>query len=72
VVERFDFLFSLHGFAASVELLCVHCLLRLVHSCVSGTLTFSVLFNAMFYVFGVTSVVAAIFTKKDVNIVRHQ
>ena len=71
MVERFDFLFSLHSFTTPVELLYVHCLFRLVHSCVSGALTFFMLFNAMFHVFSVASVVAAVFTKKDVNIVGH-
>lgn len=71
VAERFNFSFSFHGIASAVELFHVHYFRRLMHSCVSGALTFFVLFNPMFHVFSVSSVVAAVFTKNDVNVIGH-
>lgn len=71
MAKRFNLLFSLHSLAAAVELLYVHYLLRLMHPRISSALTLPVSFNSAFHVFGVSSVVAAIFTKKDINGVRH-
>ena len=71
VAEGFNLSFSLHGIATAVELFYIHYLLRSVHSCVSGALTLFMLFNPMFHVFSVSSVIATVFTKKDVNIIRH-
>jgi len=71
VAERFNLSFSLHSISTAVELFHVHYLLRSVHSRVSGALTFFVLFNPMFHVFSVSSVVATVFTKKDVNVIGH-
>ena len=71
VAERFNLSFSLHGTATAVELFHINHFRRLVHSRVSGALTFFVLFNATFHVFSVSSVVATVFTKKHVNVIRH-
>jgi len=71
VVERFNLSFSLHGIATAVELFHIHYFRRLVHSRVSSALTFPMLFNAMFHVFSLSSVVATVFTKKDVNVIWH-
>jgi len=71
VAERFNLPFSFHGIASAVELFHVHYLRRLVHSRVFCALTFFMLFNSMFHVFSLSSVVAAVFTKKDVNVIGH-
>jgi len=71
VAERFNLSFSLHGTAATVELFRIHHFRRLVHPRVSGALTFFVLFNSMFHVFSVSSVVGTVFAKKDVNVIGH-
>jgi hypothetical protein len=71
VAERLNLSFSLHGTATAVELFHIHYLRRFVHPRVSSALTFPMLFNAMFHVFSVSSVVAAVFTKKNVNVIRH-
>jgi len=71
VTERFNLSFSLHGIATTVELFHIHYFRRLVHPRVSGALTFFVLFNSMFHVFSVSSVVATVFTKKDINVIGH-
>ena len=71
VAERFNFSFSLHSIATAVELFHVHYFRRLVHPRVSSALTFFVLFNAMFHVFSVSSVVATVFAEKDVNVIGH-
>ena len=67
MAERFNLSFSLHSLAAAVELLFVHYLLRFMHPRISGALTLLVSSNSAFHVLGVSSVVAAIFAKKDVN-----
>lgn len=71
VAEGFNLSFSLHGIATAVEFFHIDYFRRLVHPCVSGALTFFVLFNPMFHVFSVSSVVATVFTKKDVNVIGH-
>lgn len=71
VAERFNLSFSLHGTATAVELFHINYFRRLVHSRVSGALTFFVLFNPMFHVFSVSSVVGTVFAKKDVNVIGH-
>ncbi len=71
VAERFNLSFSLHGIATTVELFHIHYFRRLVHPSVSGALTFSVLFNPIFHIFSVSSIVATVFTKKDVNVIGH-
>jgi len=71
VAEQFNLSFSLHGIATAVKLFHVHNFRRPVHSRVSGALTFFVLFNSMFHVFSLSSVVATVFTKKDVNVIGH-
>ena len=71
VAERFDSAFSLHSLTATAELLHVYHLLSFMNSCISGALTLLVLFNPVFQILGISSVIAAVFAKKDVNIVRH-
>jgi len=72
VAERFDSAFSLHSLTASAELLHIYHLLSFMNSCISGTLALLVLFNPVFQILGVSSVIAAVFAKKDVDIVRHR
>jgi hypothetical protein len=71
VAERFNLSFSLHSIGTAVEFFHIHYLRRSVHPCVSGALTLFVLFNAMFHVFSVSSVVGTVFAKKDVNVIGH-
>jgi len=71
VTKGFYFLLSFHSLAAAIERLYVNNLLRLMHPCVSGASTLLMLFKSIFYIRAVSSVIAAIFTEKDVNIVRH-
>lgn len=71
MTERFDFSFSFHCFAAGIELFDVYNLLKFTRSRVSGALALLVLFNPVFQILGVSSVIGAIFTKKDVDIVGH-
>ena len=71
VAERFDSAFSLHSLTAAAELLHVYHHLSFMRSCISGALALFMLFNPVFQILGVSSVIAAVFAKKDVNIVRH-
>jgi len=72
VAERFDFAFSLHSFTAAAELLHVYHLLSFMNSCISGASALLVLFNPVFQILGISSVIAAVFAKKDVDIVSHR
>jgi hypothetical protein len=72
VAERFDAAFSFHSLAAAAELLYVYHLLSFMNSCISGALALLVLFNPVFQILGVSRVIAAVFAKKDVDIVRHR
>jgi len=71
MTKRFDFPLSFHSLAAAIEHFYVNNLLRLMHPCVSGASTLLMLFKSIFYIRAVSSIIAAIFAEKDVNIVRH-
>jgi hypothetical protein len=71
VTKRFDSPLSFHSLASAVEFLCVNNLLRLMHPCVSGPPALLMLFKPISCIRAISSVIAAIFAEKDVNIVRH-
>lgn len=72
VAERFDSAFSLHSVTAAAELLRVHHLLSFMYLCVSGASALFMLFNPVFQILSVSRVIAAVFAKKDVDIVSHR
>lgn len=72
VTEWFDLAFSFHSVSEAFELLYVHYLFGFVQFCVFGSFASFVLFDSMFYVCSVSSVIASIFAEEDVDIVCHQ
>lgn len=72
MTERFDFSFPFHGLVAAVKLLYVYYLLWLMYSRVSSASSLFMQFYSALHILGISSVVTAIFAKKDVDIVGHQ
>jgi hypothetical protein len=69
VAERFDSPFSPHSVAAALKLFDVNQFFRFMHLGVFRASPFLVHFKSFFHVFCVSSVVAAVLTAKNVNIV---
>ena len=64
-------MFSFCGLVVVVVFFYVYYFLWLVGFCVFGALAFFVLFESLFWVFGVSGVVGAVFALDDVHVVGH-